>query len=446
MTMLGEVVLKFGATGEAGEPSLRFKTGHINLLVGPNNAGKSLMLREISGVNPREERHTYYRVQYPPTRIVASVDWSEEVAQSIKQNIVEAAFEAEEQVRAEIERQPWDSLVPKLDQAIKQLTNVREELSSKVFELLKNNSDELVRLINLIPIDKKDGGRLLIAGAVFVLTLARAAVGSSTEKGADTMLAGQQEGSKSLLSPEQTAALENVLEANWRDCCEIFASLGVDMAGLTIKDLCGAKSIAIWLKKASKIPLTGPILLQDPKIAQLPEPDVETIRRFDRFMILGGWLLDTTPLERLLKGLEDVYARLTWADPEHRADIAKDVLYLDGLARLEMTRSVPLRGFDEHDQDAPPILSLLKKPDVMRRLRTMVASALGRHLVIDMVTEAPKVIWRLADKEPDEGLENRYSKAANEYHSRGALLEERSDGIHAFIGMLAAILAKGSDV
>ena len=44
MTSLGEIVLKFGASGAGGEEPLRFTAGHINLLVGPNNAGKSLML------------------------------------------------------------------------------------------------------------------------------------------------------------------------------------------------------------------------------------------------------------------------------------------------------------------------------------------------------------------------------------------------------------------
>ena len=31
-----------------GEEPLRFTAGQINVLVGPNNAGKSLMLRELS--------------------------------------------------------------------------------------------------------------------------------------------------------------------------------------------------------------------------------------------------------------------------------------------------------------------------------------------------------------------------------------------------------------
>ncbi len=53
MTSLGDIVLKFGATGKSEERPLHFKTAHVNLLVGPNNAGKSLMLRELSGVNPR---------------------------------------------------------------------------------------------------------------------------------------------------------------------------------------------------------------------------------------------------------------------------------------------------------------------------------------------------------------------------------------------------------
>ncbi len=160
---------------------------------------------------------------------------------------------------------------------------------------------------------------------------------------------------------------------------------------------------------------------------------------------MGGWLLDSRPLEALLELLRDTYAKCSWTNPEQRADMAKGVLYLDGLARLEMTRSVALRAYDEDADDAPPILSLLKNPEVMQRLRAVVASALGRHLVIDMATQAPQVIWRLADEKPGDGLESSYSGGANAYHSRAALLEDRSDGIHAFIGMLAAIFAKATD-
>jgi ABC-type cobalamin/Fe3+-siderophores transport system ATPase subunit len=448
MVMLGQVVLKFGATGETGEEPLRFKAGHINLLVGPNNAGKSLMLREISGVNPREERYGYGRIRYPETRVVASVDWSEEVAKSIKEEIVQGAFEHGEPVCAEIKREPWDLLVPKLEQAVKRLTHLRDEVSANLLEMLKTNvSDELRPMLRLMGIDRPDGKPLLILLAVGVLMLDRIAAASPDEKSPAITPAGQQEGEKSLLSREQAAALNQLADTTWKGCQDVFASLGVDAADLTLEGLLNGRSLAgLFLKKASEIPGFNQRLLSDPKLSQLPQADADTIRRFERYAALGGWLLDPGPLERLQKLLADAYTGCTWADPEYRAGATKGVLYLDGLARLEMTRSVDIRPFNNEDEGDPPILALLKSPEAMKRLRAMVASALGCHLVIDIATRAPKVIWRLADEEPGDGLESSFSQAANAYHSRAALLEERSDGIHAFIGMLAAVLAKNKKI
>lgn len=450
MASLGEVVLKFGATGQSGEQTLCFQTGHINLIVGPNNAGKSLMLRELSGVNPRESRYSTLSANYPETRIVASVGWSNERAQIIKDLIINVVFEGSDEHLAQIRSRSWDSLVCSLDQIANQLTKLRNELSSSLVELLlkSNMGESLARFIRSPSgLDWKDGGPLLIVGAVALLALARTATVHSAQEQSVVPVSELQGRLGSPLSKEQADALQEILETTWKQCQEVLVPLKVDTSDLTVESLCDIKSLAgVLLQKASEIPVLGQLIVQDPRITQLPTPDDETIRRFERYMIVGGWLLDPKPLQALIERLRESYVRLSWADPEHRADMAKLVLYLDGLARLEMTRSVTLRAYNEDAEDAPPVLSLLKQPEEMQKLRTLVATALGRHLVIDMVTQAPRVIWRLADEAPTEGVERSYSKAANEYHNKAALLDERSDGIHAFIGMLAAILAKPIDL
>jgi hypothetical protein len=447
MLSLGEIVLHFGPTGLAGEQPLRFKSGHINLVVGPNNAGKSLALRELSGVNPREARRRSWKIQYPETRVVASVHWSDESDRVLKQELIELAFNGDEPPSAELKAQPWDVLVPALENAVEQLTRLREDLSLKLVALVKSGAEEgFARFIGGLNIDWKAGGELLIPLAVGALSWTRFSIESSPQA-PSTSLLEQPARPRPPLTAEQAAALHQVLEASWLDCHKIFASLGVDVTQLTLDGLLDARVLGGGLaKKVTDIPILGQIISLLPEFSRIPAADAKAALLFERYAIVGGWLLDPEPLKSLLDFLRSAHVKCSWGDPERRADMAKDVLYLDGLARLEMTRSVAIRAYEEDAADAPPILSLLKNPEVMQRLRAVVASALGRHLVIDMVTQAPQVIWRLADIEPTEGLESTYSAAASEYHNRGALLEERSDGIHAFIGMLAAIFAKATDL
>jgi hypothetical protein len=447
MPALGEITLHFGAAGEADEAPLRFMPGHINLLVGPNNAGKSLMLRELSGVNPREDRRRSRKTKYPATRVVAAVNWSEAFTRAIEQDILQRAFSDEELNWPELNEQPWPVLVPALEAAAKQLELLRDDLSLKLVKLIKASTNEgIARFIDQLDIDWKEGGALLILGAVGALAFTRFTRDFSSPAEA-APIAGEPRRPRSPLTEEHAAELQLVLECTWLDCQKVFASLGVDATDLTLDGLLDAKILGGGLlKKAADIPIVGRLIAQHPAVAQIPAPDAAAIRLFERYAIVGGWLLDSGPLEALLKTLRDAHTECSWANPEQRANLAKGVLYLDGLARLEMTRSVALRAFDEDADDAPPILSLLKNPEVMQRLRAVVASALGRHLVIDMATQAPQVIWRLADEKPDDGLENSFTSGANAYHGRAALLAERSDGIHAFIGMLAAIFAKATDL
>lgn len=448
MKLLGDVVLKFGARGDAGERCLRFKTGHINLLVGPNDAGKSLMLREISGVNPRGNRGSFRHFDHDETRIVASVDWSNEYALALKQQIIQEFFDGDDPVSAEIKSQPWDMLVPIVERAVKDLTRLRAELSSRLLDLLKANAPGWpANLSNQSGFGLAEGGPLLIVSAVVLLVLARAGLESSKEEQPGVGVARQPAPQGGPLSVEQAQALQQMLEITWKECQTVFTSLGIDSPDMTIESLFDVKSLGgVLLKKVSEIPFLGQMIAQIPEVDQVPTPNAETIRRFERFATIGGWLLDPTPLETLLGTLRKAYEKLTWANPEQRARTAHDILYLDGLARLEMTRSVALKPFVDTAESDPPILRLLKNPDMMKYLRAMVATALGRHLVIDIATQAPQVIWRLADEAPVDGLESSFSQLANDYHSGAALLDERSDGIHAYIGMLAAILAKVSDL
>ncbi len=264
MSSLGEITLRFGATGKAGEQPLRFKSGHINLLVGPNNAGKSLMLQELSGSIREKNRRRPRKTQYPETRVVASVDYSEECAQGIKQTIVETVFDGEEPW-PELKAQPWNVLIPALEQAVQKLTTLRDDLSPNLLILLKiSTNEEVARFIGQIGIDWKKGGPLLILGAVGVLGWTRFNVESSIRE-QSASLAGQPARPQLPLSEEQAEELRQILEATWSDCQKVFASLGVDVTDLTFDGLLNAKILAgVLLKKVADVPFLAQLIAQHP--------------------------------------------------------------------------------------------------------------------------------------------------------------------------------------
>jgi hypothetical protein len=110
-----------------------------------------------------------------------------------------------------------------------------------------------------------------------------------------------------------------------------------------------------------------------------------------------------------------------------------------------VTRPAKLNAFGKEDGDQPAILALLKDPEQMSLLRELTADALGGYLVLDMTTAAPQVVWRVAREELPEGIETAFTKVTEQFNQDAISLDERSDGIHAFVGMLAAILARKTD-
>lgn len=448
MASLGEIILKFGATGEDGEVPLRFQTGHINLLVGPNNAGKSLLLRELSGVTPRVKRNRFLSApEFSLTRIVEMVHWDEKTANTLRAEVVAHVFASAEPAWAELRSKTWNQLLPALEQAVTQLDELRDELCAALFELARTHLDEELRELvsGISGVDGAQYGPALIGLAVVMLLVTRT---SSVALNPSTDVAMQTHAGP--LTPMQAAAVERILEPAWGRCQAVLESLGVDTGDLSFAQLVDPETLGgPLLSELAKIPILNQVIARESRLANRRDPSAANLARFRRFSVVGNWLLDSKPLVRLAKALRETYAGETWAAPERRAQIAKRVLYLDGLARLQMTRAAPLDAFkddDDDEKDKPPILVLLRKPELMQELRALTVDALDAYLVIDIVTRTPEAIWRLAQEEPGDGLENSYSDAADQYHRAAAPLAERSDGIHAFIGMLAAILAKPTDL
>lgn len=443
MTSLGEIVLKFGATGEDGEAPLRFKAAHINLLVGPNNAGKSLMLRELSGVNPRSRaRSDWQAAEYPLTRIVEEVHWSGLEAQAIQQKLLADVF-ADNPAWDELKLRTWD-LLPAIDTAVPQFIDIRDHLGRTLFELAGHYLAEVRDIIGvLVQSDAKGFAPLVIGGAIILLQLSRmSAITLDTAESAGPVAARRA----GPLTPEQASAILDALEAAWARCQPVFNSLGVDIENLSVNSILDRNALGgAMLMEMAKNPLLGMMLAREPRLLESVKPTAVALERVRRFMAIGGWLLNPEPLTGLASQLRKAFAEETWANPERRALDAKHVLYLDGMARLTVTRSAELNGYGDEDDDQLAILALFKQPDLMVLLRTLTRDALGGHLVLDMTSKAPKVIWRLAQEAPPIGLEISYSAEAAKFHASADRLDGRSDGIHAFAGMLAAIVAKSSN-
>lgn len=450
MTSLGEIVLKFGASGAKDEAPLRFTAGHINLLVGPNNAGKSLMLRELSGVNPRARRRHRGDVEYAPTRIVEAVHWNAQVAQALQQEVVESvfaesAFSSCHSAWDELRTRSWDQLLPAFEEAAPQLEAARDRLSSSLLELATGLLGEWEDFLAMIlRADRRESSPLVIGLGFVLLVLTEMgpiAVEAGTD-GAETA-AVRKAGP---LTPEQAAAVRAALESAFAACAPILSGLGVDTTELTVARLIDPRALGgALMEEMSKDPFLGRLITRDARLTALSKPTAAEVRQVRRLLDYGGLVLDPRPLTQVARRLREGYAEETWANPSRRAHDAETALFLDGVTRLNVTRSAELNPFEKAEGEQPVILALLKGPEQMDFLRALTADAIGGFLVLDMTSEAPQVVWRVAREEPPKGIETGYTEAAAQFNREAARLDERSDGIHAYVGMLAAILSRPSD-
>jgi predicted ATPase len=444
MTSLGEILLKFGATGAEGEEPLHFKTAHINLLVGPNNAGKSLMLRELSNVNPRDRRRSGGGLAQ--NHIVNAVQWADKVERSLQQEVLSAVFAAREPAWVELRSKSWDQLLPALEDAAKQFTDIRDRLCPTLFELLITYLPENA-FWGLLRSDVKMSTHVAISVAIVSLQLTRMNIAAAAAATSDLSgsLAVPRVGP---LTSEQAAVVQQALEEIWGRCEAALVTLGVSVHGISVANLLEMNGLgsALWGEMARN-PLLHRLLPVTSEIVERENPSALTLDQMRRFAAAEGWLVDPEPLERLAQILRETYASVVWSNPSRRDSFAREVLYLDGLARLEVTSSVKLTAKEHHGNGQPVILTFLKSPELRERLRALTVDALDAHLVVDMTTHAPHVVWRLAQEAPPKGLENTfYIGDTNPFLEAAALLDDRSDGIHAFVGMLAAILAKPADL
>ncbi|HLT35107.1 MAG TPA: AAA family ATPase [Enhygromyxa sp.] len=461
MSRLGKITLAFGATGQVGEEPLSFEARPINLIVGPNNSGKSLFLRELSGVNPRRERRRFQRPSrtVTPPKIISSVEWSPETVAETRQEIVRLVLEGDEEEDHESEWskgiavRPWDELLAALEAAAKELEIQRTRVLTAIWNELEFLPAELREFSELQRATDTDDDSIATAvlglgmvGFVMLKHAAREHEASDPDSaGADTAVPEAEV----VLLPPTLARLEHSLGSYWSACLEIMSRLGIADPGVSFEEISDARTFMglVRVKINKEVPVFGG------RIADwlgrelgVPAADPVNIDGFERALELIETIVEPARLRNLCSRLQQIERDCGWSNPEIRAEFSKEVLYLDGLARLTMTSPGQLSPYGDQEEDGPPILNLLKSEQDRKLLRKAVAEVLGAQLVIDMVSQAPKVLWKLLPQAPPDGLEARYEQQTADFVGPAIDIAERSDGIHALVGMFAAMFAKGADV
>ena len=110
--IFGEIALTCGPSGPGPDGRLAFTSGRVNVFIGPNNAGKSLMLRELSGMEPRG--HGNHRSEWLPGKLVSRVDYGREAEDLLADEIKDRCLNSGDEVHDALRRLPWRELMQTL--------------------------------------------------------------------------------------------------------------------------------------------------------------------------------------------------------------------------------------------------------------------------------------------------------------------------------------------
>jgi len=431
----GKITLKFGNSGDSSEEPLSFETAAINLIVGPNDAGKSLFLRELSGLNPRRRRTRFtltHGADYSDRRlIVSSAMWSVEELEFLRTEAIRKILDEDRSgVQWPVDPPKWLPFREALEHGAGSLDTLRHSLVQKILNL---HPDLLKKASDLgITRDMIAGAEPLVLG-MFALTV----ISSALEEEVAAEEGQQVQGYDALA----------LLEGYWTEAREILLRLGVEAPSFSIADILDRRRFFGALLKAVA---GSPLAMFAQKLPEFKEgepfADEASARELEQFKALVELFVNPGALLQLRTQIEAEYKRGLWDSGSARSKASKGYLYLDGVARLSMTRSTELQPFSSVERVDSPIGVLHRRPERLRELRRLVYDALGKYIVVDMTTDAPNLVWRLSEEEPAEGIESNFSATADEFNRGTQELSERSDGIHAYVGMLAAIVAKGGDV
>lgn len=119
--------------------------------------------------------------------------------------------------------------------------------------------------------------------------------------------------------------------------------------------------------------------------------------------------------------------------------LSYNTLILDGKNRISLVQQQPCRDLQ---QPAHTSFQLLFRDDVKRaEVRRIIHDAFGSYLVIDP-TNMGQLRLRLSDRAPASPIEERgWHDEAVSFHSKALLIDQASDGVKAFTGMITEIIA-----
>lgn len=415
----------------AGGATSELQAAKINLIIGPNGSGKSLFLRELSGCSPRVAR--YRRHSHPQPRVlIRSAAWSEDYDALVKRQAVDEALPRGGFPFEYLHTLEWHELLDSLNRVATSTPRLLNEVSSQLSSIVGDKlPPDLVALVKgaIKGADQEDIGTLsavLGGGAVLLAEFDP----KSTERGA--------------IGAEDIAKVRDVLRVAWRSWLEALGSFGLDPAEVQHLDLFHDRllfRIAMGLfGESGLVPLLSSTNADVEILAPVDQDKAVVVKE------AFSWLMAPSRASKLIEGLQEAYRHRSWEEPSVLSSFTASTLYLDCIGRLHLAAAGELRKFHgDGSEPAPPVLELLKRPESRAMLRELTEPAIGLHVVVDMVTNAPNVLLRVAREAPPSGVEGAYTESASEYFEGASPLEAQSDGIQAYVGMMAAIVVSTSE-
>lgn len=120
-----------------------------------------------------------------------------------------------------------------------------------------------------------------------------------------------------------------------------------------------------------------------------------------------------------------------------RLYVDKTILILDGKQRIELIKEKNMGDLTKEITNCFQALFLDDKK--RKEIRRILYEAFNKYFVIDP-TNGGKLRIRLSEEEPTE-VEKTLTNEALEFHKRAILIDETSDGVKAFTGLLTEIIA-----
>ncbi|MEG3940806.1 AAA family ATPase [Microcoleus sp. S36b_A3] len=119
--------------------------------------------------------------------------------------------------------------------------------------------------------------------------------------------------------------------------------------------------------------------------------------------------------------------------------LAFNTLILDGRNRINLVNQQPAGDLQQHPDSSFQVL--FRDDDKRKKVRRIIHEAFGLHFVVDP-THLGHLRLRLSSRPPSTDLEERgIHYEALQFHSSASLVEQASDGVKAFTGIITEIIA-----